>query len=284
VGRAQHGVLSRYDRNIGKFTPFLSGLSAEFTAFSKDGQWIAYVSFPEGTLWRSRVDGSERLQLSDPPTQVLYPRWSPDGKQIAFYGERPGEPDKIYTISANGGPPQQLLPDEALPHYEPGWSPDGNTLLFEKALPNGMRMLEFLDMQTNRVTPVPGSDDYTSPRWSPDGRYILAMTRNALKLVLFDSKTSKWSELFKGMAFGLTNWSHDGQYVYFVRFPEKAAVLRIRVSDRKLEEIVDLKDFTSTGFSTAWLGLAPDDSPLMLREAGTQDVYSLDWNAAQSAR
>ena len=284
VGRAQHGVLSRYDRNIGEFTPFLSGLSAEFTAFSKDGQWIAYVSFPEGTLWRSRIDGSERLQLSDPPTQVLYPRWSPDGKQIAFCGERPGEPDKIYTISANGGPPQQLLPDEALPHYEPGWSPDGNTLLFEKALPNGMRMLEFLDMQTNRVTPVPGSDDYTSPRWSPDGRYILAMTRNALKLVLFDSKTSKWSELFEGMAFGLTNWSHDGQYVYFVRFPEKAAVLRIRVSDRKLEEIVDLKDFTSTGFSTAWLGLAPDDSPLMLREAGTQDVYSLDWNAAQSAR
>ena len=72
------------------------------------------------------------------------------------FGGRPGEPDKIYTISANGGPPQLLLPDEALPHYEPNWSPDGNTLVFEKALPNGTRMLEFLDMQTNRVTPVPG--------------------------------------------------------------------------------------------------------------------------------
>ena len=104
VGRAPHGELSRYDRNIGEFTPFLSGLSAEATSFSKDGQWIAYVSFPEGTLWRSRLDGSERLRLTDPPTQVLNPRWSPDGKQIAFWGARTGEPDKIYTISTKRRP------------------------------------------------------------------------------------------------------------------------------------------------------------------------------------
>ena len=60
------------------------------------------------------------------------------------------------------------------------------------------------------------------------------MTRNALKLVLFDSKTSKWSELFEGMAFGFTNWSHDGQYVYFVRFLEKAAVWRVDGKSRPL--------------------------------------------------
>ncbi len=283
VGRGKHGVLSRYDRNIGEFTPFLSGLSAEATAFSKDGQWIAYVSYPEGTLWRSRIDGSERLRLSDPPTQVFNPRWSPDGRQIAFWGDKAGEPNKMYTISTTGGPPQELLSGDALPHYEPNWSPDGKTLLFEQGRPNGTRTLEFLELQTNRVTPVPGVDDYTSPRWSPDGRFIVAMTRNALKLVLFDFKTRKWSELFEGMAFGFPNWSRDGQYVYFVRFPEKAAVLRVRISDRKLEQIVDLKDFIPTGVFGVWLSLDPDDSPLMLREAGTQDVYSLDWEAAKSA-
>ena len=49
--------------------------------------------------------------------------------------------------------------------------------------------------------------------------------------------------------------------------------------DRKLEQIADLKGFESTGWWGIWLGLDPDDSPLMLREAGTQDVYALDWEA-----
>ena len=86
VGSTLHGTLSRYDRNLGEFLPFLSGLSAENTTFSKDGKWIAYVTYPAGNLWRSRVDGSDRLQLTDSPIYPLLPRWSPDGKQIAFWG------------------------------------------------------------------------------------------------------------------------------------------------------------------------------------------------------
>ncbi len=102
-------------------------------------------------------------------------------------------------------------------------------------------------------------------------------------MVLFDYETGKWSELLQGTAFGFPNWSHDGQYVYFVRFPDKSAVLRVRISDRRVEQVVDLKDFTPTGYWSVWLGLTPDDSPLMLRDAGTEDVYSLDWNPAGSA-
>ena len=103
VGRTQHGALSRYDRNIGQFVPFYSGQSVEATAFSKDGLWIAYVTYPEGALWRSRLDGSERLRLTDPPLYPLNPRWSPDGKQIAFWAAQTGETDSIYTVSAEGG-------------------------------------------------------------------------------------------------------------------------------------------------------------------------------------
>jgi len=102
------------------------------------------------------------------------------------------------------------------------------------------------------------------------------MSRDALKMVLFDFKTGKWSDLSAGIPFGFPNWSSDGQYVYFVRFPENAAVFRIRISDKKLEQVVALKDFTPAGYFAVWLGLAPDGSPLMLRDAGTQDVYSID--------
>ena len=120
------------------------------------------------------------------------------------------------------------------------------------------------------------------PRWSPDGRYIAACTTDSQALMLFDRSNQKWTELVR-MGIGYPSWSRDGQYVYFVRFPEKAAVLRVRISDRKLEQIVDLKDFIPTGVFGVWLSLDPDDSPLMLRDAGTQDVYSLDCEAAKSA-
>ena len=54
---------------------------------------------------------------------------------------------------------------------------------------------------------------------------------------------------------------------------------RIRINDRKLEQVADLKGFWQPVFWGFWLGLDPEDSPLMLRDAGTQDVYSLDWVA-----
>jgi Tol biopolymer transport system component len=281
VGRAKHGILSRYERSIGEFVPFFSGLSVEMTNFSKDGQWIAYVAFPEGVLWRSRLDGSERLRLTDPPIYVINPRWSPDGKQLLFRAEQTGEPNKIFLISADGGTPEQLLAGDAVPRYDPSWSPEGKRVLFEEALPNGSRTLKVLDLRTHRVVPVPGSDGYTAPNWSPDGRHIVAVTRSALKLVLFDFETGKWSDLLAGIPINAHNWSHDGQYVYFVRYPENPAVLRIRISDRKLEQIVDLKGFNPTGLWGDWLGLDPNDSPLMLRDTGTQDVYSLNWGAAK---
>ena len=55
------------------------------------------------------------------------------------------------------------------------------------------------------------------------------------------------------------------------------AVMRVRIRDRKLERVANLKNLRQTGYFGAWLGLAPDDSPLLLRDTGTQEVYALDW-------
>ena len=71
VGDQRKGRLARYDAASKRFLPFLGELSAEGVALSNDGAWVAYVTYPEGALWRSRTDGSERLQLTFSPTQAV---------------------------------------------------------------------------------------------------------------------------------------------------------------------------------------------------------------------
>src|SRR4030095_11372875 len=82
-GGQSRGELVRYDLKSGRLEPFLSGISADHLDFSRDGKWVTYVSFPEADLWRSKVDGSERLQLTR-SLMVATPRWSPDGTHITF--------------------------------------------------------------------------------------------------------------------------------------------------------------------------------------------------------
>jgi hypothetical protein len=84
IGALHRAEVVRYDLREHRFIPYLPGISAEGLDFSKDGKWVTYTSYPEGTLWRSRVDGTDRRQLTFSDKRVLLPRWSPDGKQIAF--------------------------------------------------------------------------------------------------------------------------------------------------------------------------------------------------------
>ena len=182
VGRSYRGELERGESESGRFTPFLSGISAEDVVFSKDGQWVAYVSYPEGILWRSKLDGSEKVQLSSPPLFAALPRWSPDGKQIVFYNYTVGKPGKIYLVSADGGGPQQLLPEDPEPKQDPDWSPDGDKIIFGSVPADGTQPLRVLDLKTHQVSTLPGSRGLFSPRWSPDGRYIVAMPADSLQL------------------------------------------------------------------------------------------------------
>ena len=278
VGRTYRGELMRYDSKSAQFAPFLGGISAEYVDFSKDGQWITYVSYREGTLWRSKPDGSERLQLTYPPMYPLLPRWSPDGKTILFFEFATGanQPARIYEVSPDGGSPRQLLPDDPSQQLDPNWSPDGTKIVYANESNDPSSAIHILDLATHKISNLPASDGLYSPRWSADGRYISAFTADSKTLLVFDFHTQKWTDLATGSLSWL-NWSHDSKYVYVLDFRGKNAVVRIRISDKRIEQIADMRSFSSGGRYGTALALAPDDSPLLLHDTGTQDVYSVEW-------
>lgn len=241
--------LIRYDMKSEQFVPFFSRTSAEGLDFSKDGKWVTYASYPEQTLWRSTVNGEERLQLTVPPLRANLPRWSPDGTRIAFMGFYPGQREKIFLIRADGGELQQLTSGEN--NSDPTWSPDGNSLAFGGYPLNAVQAskqmaVQVLDLTTRRVSTLPGSEGFWSPRWSPDGHYVAALSTDTQTLLFFDFRTSKWTDLARAN-FGYPSWSRDSQYIYFDTIGEDAAIFRVRIRDRKVERIVSLKKRSTEG-------------------------------------
>jgi eukaryotic-like serine/threonine-protein kinase len=282
VGGKNRGELDRYDSRSRTLQPFLAGISAEQLDFSRDGRWVAYVTFPEGILWRSRVDGSERLQLTSSEWHTSAPRWSPDGSRLAFSAiPALGGPWSIYLVSAMGGQPESALGKETT-GLDATWSPDGNSLIFDEGFGASKPRVYSLDLRTRRVSNVPGAEGLYSAEMSPDGRFIVAMDAPGQhKLMLFDVGKQKWSQLFETAHGGLgwPEWSRDGKYVY-VRDAidmHTPAIYRIRIADGKSESVATIQVPDGlTGWWNGWVGIAPDGSPLLLRDLSIQEIYALD--------
>ncbi len=275
------GELARYDLKSRTLESYLSGISAEQLDFSKDGKWLTYVTFPEGILWRSRVDGTERRQLTNPPLAAGLPRWSPDGTRIAFSGVLPGGFWKTYVIPAEGGKPEVVSQGERF-ELDPTWSEDGTSLVFGAYMTALYARIYSVDLRTGRESIIPGSEGLFSPRASPDNRFIVALDAPGdRKLLLFDQETRKWSELMSHKNPGLSwpQWSGDSKSVYVTDFADRHApvVYRIRIADRKTERLAAFEVPQGiTGYWVGWVGVAPDGSPLVLRDLSIQEIYALD--------
>jgi DNA-binding winged helix-turn-helix (wHTH) protein/Tol biopolymer transport system component len=278
VGEQSRVELVHYEPVSKRWVPFLGGISAEELQVSPDGQWVTYTTFPEGNLWRSRLDGSERLQLTLAPINAHEPRWSPDGKQILFTDF----PYKIFIVSADGGIPRQLLPADHPDSIGAGaWLPDGHTIIFGRhmgcsGIDNPCWAIFQLDLRTQSVKKIPGSDGMLGTRVSPDGRYLTAGPAGGNKLMLYDLRTRRWSELIEGR--GSIAWSRNSRSVYVVlqHQSKPPELIRISIPDGKVQRLLDLKDVTLGGYWPGWISLLPDDSPLFMLDRSIEEIYRLD--------
>jgi len=275
TGAKKRSELVRYDEKIKEFVPYLSGISAIQAYFSPNAEWVAYTSYPDHLLWRMRANGTEKVQLTVPPMVSELPRWSPDGKKIAFGAWSRGKLESVFVVAAEGGLPQRIAEGD-----DPSWSPDGNSLAYETLSGSGATIKsEFhtIDLRTGKDSAIPDSKGKLGPLWSPDGKFLLAITAVAGNMLLFDFKSQKWSELAKG-SFVNWEWSRDAKYAYCVDSGGGAPkALRIRVADRHVEVITTLSNIRRVDDSDLgyWAGVAPDGSLLLSRDIGTQEIYAL---------
>ena len=130
VGLDAKSELMRLERQSGALVPYSGSLrNARRVEFSRDGEWVAWIRQADGSLWRSRSDGSEPLPLTSRSMEVFRMRWSPDSHQLALMGRQTGQPWKLYIVDAVSGHMETVL-NEDHSEADPDWSPDGKMLAF----------------------------------------------------------------------------------------------------------------------------------------------------------
>ena len=279
IGVAPAGEIVKYVPDTKNFVPVLSGVSATDLNFSPDGKWVTYVSIPDGTLWRSRADGAKKLQLTFAPERAALPHWSPDGKQIAYVRIQPGKPWKISVIPAAGGNPKEILPENRS-QVDASWSADGTRIMFGYFLhdPNGLD-IRVVDVKTHKSVTVPGSDGLFSPRWSPNGRYVAALSPDFTTVKLFDFETQKWSDWLTEPAGSVSYpvWSADSNYLYFDDLvTDEEWIRRIKVGENHPERIFAVDGIERySGPLGLWSGQTADGSWMFVRDSSTQEIYQL---------
>jgi Tol biopolymer transport system component len=267
VAKKDRGELVHYDMKSHQFLPFLSGISAFHPTFSKDGKWVAYVSFADHTLWRSRTDGSERMQLTYPPMEVYAPYISPDASKVAFFTKDVA----TFLIDINGGQPKKIIEVGSFAL----WSPDGNLMVV-----NTGKGLQTFDLRTQKLSVFPNhlaNGLYlVGANWVKQDE-LVAATEDMKEFMTFDFKTQKWTDLAAGP---FVNWdvSPDGKYLYYTTGGVEPKIERVRFSDRKVETITSLKDFRQAAYGegSTDISVAPDGSPVLTRDAGHEEIYALN--------
>jgi hypothetical protein len=275
-GCDHRGQMVRYNTKASRFEPLLGGLAGGYVDYSWDGRWMAWVDGRDLTLWRSRADGREPLQLTAPPLAVGLVRWSPDGKRLAFFGKPPDSLPRIFVMPFEGGTPDPVSPPEKGTVWDPCWLPDGKTVVWGRMEGGGIRTF---DLETRKLSVLPQTDDLWHPKCSRQG--LLLASRNpttpSSTLWTFDPRNGRREDLGVPNSIAYPNFTRDGQSVIGCSV-DGLGLVRFSLRDRRIEKLADFGSLQPTALINAhcWTGLDPEDAPVVLKDTGSHEVYAID--------
>jgi DNA-binding winged helix-turn-helix (wHTH) protein/Tol biopolymer transport system component len=281
IGSHNEYQLLRIDPKTSAKTAMLAESGATDMDFSLDGQWVVYAARENGTLWKSRIDGSGKVQLTAGATGAFAPHWSPDQKQILFTGFLLDSQPRLYVVSAEGGSPKSVLPsNNKWASVSGDWRTDGRQIVLDvEEMESGREPdIRILDLESGKLTKLLDSDGLIEPRWSADGRYIAALNPKKKQVLLYDCKLEKWSVLAEANFPAALRWSPGGDALYYQDVDEvEESIFRVPMATREAERVLGLGDLLSTGAARGiFTGLSPDGSVYVTVDHGDVDVYAVD--------
>jgi Tol biopolymer transport system component len=259
----------------------LEALSVEHVDFSLDGEWAAFVSYPDGHLWRKRLADDGASQLTFGSMRTGLPRISPNGELIAFEGWEPvghNRNRRIFTIPIDGGNASNISDPEVYSFF-PSWSPDGTKLLFNQ----GSETTPVIyDLLTNTTGGYGGPVPILGATWSPDGSKLLGLSDGTVVIYDFDKGEFEPIIEYSELEPQTWSWSADSKHVYFIGSMgeyQRRTIYRLNIHDKVLEKMLHVGNERAVwGTRGRWIGVSPAGSVMYLRDHSIHNIYALDWN------
>jgi WD40 repeat protein len=262
----------------GDFPPVLEGLSIDSLSISHDGKWVAFTTYPDGSLWKSRLDGSERIRLSDPHLQVRSPQWTADDSEIFHLRANEGEAWSMARLNLASGAVETLI-DRGAAIESYASTPVGERIAYNTVDDShlGTSNVVILSLAGRKVEAVPQSSDLTELKWSKDGRYLAAVTTNQHALRLFDSETRGWRTVIAAEEVRSIAWDREQNILYFAsESGNRRFVRKYLVSNHSVSDVMDLPDRYWHGQTSKVLEMAPKGNLIYGFSHGGTEVYDLN--------